>query len=187
MPHRQGKQHLVIEQVASLERVEILLAAADIGSFVGEGDRQVALAGPQRGQRLGRLGLGEGHRHVGKARLDPGQRLRHQGRRGRRESRQAHPAGAQAGDRGHLFLGGVDRGEDVAGAAGQGGTGLGEPDGAADAVDECGAGTLFQPPHHLGDRWLAVAQRQRGAGERALLGDGTHDAQAGHIDHPAMI
>ena len=55
--HREA--HLVVEQRGDDELVEVLLAAPEVGALVGEGHREVALAGLERREALRRLGLGE--------------------------------------------------------------------------------------------------------------------------------
>ena len=55
-----GQAHLVVEEGGDDELVEVLLAAAEVGALVGEGHGEVALAGLERGEALGRLRLGEG-------------------------------------------------------------------------------------------------------------------------------
>ena len=65
--------------------------------------------------------------------------------------------------------------------------GLGQPHVAADPLDQDGAGALLEPAHHLGDGGLGVPEREGGAGEAALVGDGAHHAQARGVDHAPRI
>jgi hypothetical protein len=87
------------------------------------------------------------------------------------------------GDRSDLFLSRVDGSEHRGRVAGEHLAGLGEADVAPDAFDEHGARALLEAPHHLRDRRLRVAQRGRGRGEAAFVGDGLHDPESCGVDH----
>ena len=178
---------LVVEQVPGDEEREVLLELARVDVLVGEDDGDVAVTGSQRSQRLRRLGLGEGHRDVGVPRAQDRERLGHEGRRRAGEGLQPHPSGAQAGDRGDLLLGGVERGEHADGVSREHLSGLGEAHLAAVALDEHGAGALLEAADHLRDGRLGEAQGVGGAREAPLVGDRLHDTQTSSIDHVSTI
>ena len=183
----QRDEDLVIEQVAGDEEVEVLLAARHVGPRIGEGDSEVAVAGPQCGARFGRFGFREGHRDTGKAIAHQRQRLGHQGRRGRGESSEPHATRSKARYGRHLLFGGVERAEHRAGVASQSQPSLSQSHGAPHPIHQRGARPLLESAHHLGDRRLGVAQRRGRPGEAALVGDRPHHAESRCIDHQRSI
>jgi hypothetical protein len=117
----------------------------------------------------------------------PGQGLWHQARAAARERRQAHPAGAQPGDRRDVLLGGGHPGQDRVGVGGQHLAGLGQAGPAAAAADQRGAGLPLQLPDLVGDGRLGVAERAGGPGERAAAGHLPQRHQPSHVQHGPIL
>jgi hypothetical protein len=83
-----------------------------------------------------------------------------------------HPAAAQPDQLLHLAAGGLDVGEDAARDRQQRGTGRGERDRAAGAVEQRGADVALQAVDLLAQRGLGDAEVGRRACEVTLIGDG---------------
>ena len=79
MVRRHGEADLVVHEWPDDEGIEVF-AAADVGALVGERDGQIAVTSAQRGERFGRLALGETHGHLGVALLEQRQGARHKRR-----------------------------------------------------------------------------------------------------------
>ena len=184
----QREHDRVGQHVQDDQSVEVVLAAPRVVALVGEGDRQIDAPGADRRQRLGRLSLGELHGHRGVALPQPRQRTGDQGGGGGREGHEPHPSRLQARDRADLRLGLGQPVQDLRSPPRQQLPGLREPDRAPDALDQGGAGPLLQPAHHLRDGRLRIAQRLGRSGERAFLGDGSHDPQPCSVEHaPTLV
>jgi hypothetical protein len=118
---------------------------------------------------------------VGRAALQPGDRLRHQ--RGQRAGERAEPQPQpRASDQlGQLALGELQPGRD--------GVGVRERDRACRGQREPARGTVQQPPAHLPlqrgdllrDRRLGQEQHARRGGEGTLVGDGAERQQPASI------
>ena len=64
---------------------------------------------------------------------------------------------------------------------------LGEPDAAADPLDERDAEPLLEALELLADRRLAVAERGRRAGDRPFVGDRLDDPQRLHVEVEVVV
>ena len=95
------------------------------------------------------------------------------------ERGQPHASAAHARDRVELGLGGGEPRDHDLGVLDQRAAGVGEPDAAAGAVDERGAGLLLERGDLLGDGGLGVGERLGGGGEGAVLGD--------RLEHPQLL
>src|SRR3954451_12305980 len=88
---------------------------------------------------------------------------------------------------GELRVGGIDAAEDLGRAVGQQLPGRGEPDTAADALQQLRAGRLLEPTEVVGDGRLRVVQLLRRCGDRARAGDGIDDPQPVDVQHPSTL
>ena len=101
--------HLVVQQRDGEQPPQVVDLAAGPRSGVGERHGDVAVPGPQRGQRLRRLALGERHLQPRVPVAQVGQGAGDDRRGRRRERHHPDPACPQAGQGGDLLLRGVDR------------------------------------------------------------------------------
>ena len=86
-----------------------------------------------------------------------------------------------------LRVGGVDASDDLGRAVGQQLPGRGEPDAAADPLQQLRAGLGLEPGEVVGDRRLGVVQLLRRRGDRPVAGDGVDDAQPGDVQHASTL
>src|SRR6266487_5084957 len=89
--------------------------------------------------------------------------------------------------RGKLHAGGIDPPDDLRGAVGQQLPGLGEPDPAADPLQQLRAGLGLEPGEVVADRWLGVVQFSRRRGDRSMARDGVDDAQPSDVQHASTL
>ena len=88
---------------------------------------------------------------------------------------------------GELRVGGVDASDDLGGAVGQQLPGRGEPDAAADALEQLRAGLGLEPGEVVGDRRLGVVQFPRRRRDRSVARDGVDDAQSSDVQHASTL
>ena len=148
---------------------------------VAEHQREVDLAVGEQGQGLRRLGLGQRHVDAGAALAEPGQRLRHQRGRRRREGGQPHPAPAQCGDAGQLLLGHGQLGGDRVGPGHQQGARLGGRHAPGSAEQQGAARLPLELPQVLADRRLGPAELTGGRAEGAGADHGAEDHQSARV------
>jgi hypothetical protein len=86
-----------------------------------------------------------------------------------------------------LGVGGLDAAEDLGRPVGQQPAGRGEPDPAADPLQQLRAGLGLEPGEVMGHRRLRVVQLPRRRGDRAVAGDGVDDAQPGDVEHASTL
>ncbi len=82
---------------------------------------------------------------------------------------------------GELRVGGIDASDDLGRAVGQQLPGLGEPDSAADPLQQLRAGLGLEPGDVVGDGRLGVVQLPRRRGDRSVARDGVDDAQPSDV------
>ena len=88
---------------------------------------------------------------------------------------------------GELRVGGIDASDDLGGAVGQELPGRGEPDAAADSLQQLCAGLGLEPGEVVGDRRLGVVQFPCRRGDRSVAGDGVDDAQPSDVQHGSTL
>ena len=140
------------------EQIEVLFTAPEVCALIGEGHREIALAGTQRSQGLRWFGLGESDLDLGEPFLDQSQGAGDHRRRGRGEGHQPDPPGAQPGDRGNFLLGGSQRRQHANCVPRKDLAGLGQAHVAPDPLDQNGPASLLEAANHLRDGGLGVAQ-----------------------------
>jgi hypothetical protein len=86
--------------------------------------------------------------------------------------------------RGELRVGGIDASDDLRRAVGRQLPGLGEPDSAADPLQQLRAGLGLEPGEVVGDGRLGVVQLLR---RGAVARDGVDDAQPSDIQHASTL
>ena len=134
--------------------------------------RQVDVVGGEQGELLERLVFEDGHPYPGMGLVKIGDQGQQRAADGRGESGDPDRPG-RLGARVEVEAGGVDGGEDGDAADGQPPTGRGEPDVAADRLDERRADLTGQRGDLL---------RHGGGGDVHLVGDGTHRPSSGQFE-----
>src|SRR6185312_13713525 len=89
--------------------------------------------------------------------------------------------------RGQLRAGRVDPPDDLGGAVGQQLPRRGEPDPAADALQQLRAGLGLEPGEVVGHRRLGVVQLLRGRGDGPVARDRVDDTQPVDVQHPSTL
>ena len=147
----------------------------------------VELAPGEAEERLGRLGVGDEHRHAGRALPQA-----HRGRddepadRGR-ERADAHLADLAGGVRVEVRAQQLELGEDGVGVAEQDAGGGREADAAAVGLDELLADLALERGDLLGDGRGGEVERVGGGRDRAAVGELAQGAQAAQVDHQAQL
>ena len=172
------QEHATRALVGRLGRcwIEILLVVLE-----DHGD--VHITGPQHPQRLWRLRLGQHEFHRWRLGRQPRRRCRNQRAEGGRERGQPDPALSQPDVRSELCLGRIQPADDLLGPLGQQPASLGQPDAAADALEQLAPGLGLKPGDVMTDRWLGVVQRSRGGGDRSMPSHGDQNPEPCHIQH----
>ena len=158
-----------------------------LGLVVAEDDRDLDLAGAQQLDRFGRMRVGQADLQARMPARQRRHRRRHERSDRRGEGGQAHAAGGQPHVGGQLRAGGVDPPDDLGGAVGQQLPGRGEPDPAADPLQQLRAGLGLEPGEVVGDRRLGVVQLLRRRGDRSMARDGVDDAQPVDVQHASTL
>ena len=133
------------------------------------------------------MGVEQAHLEVGVALAEPLESPGHQCAEHRGEAGETDPPGGEADVPGQLRVGGVDAAHDLGRAVREQAAGLGQPDAAADPLEQLRAGLDLEPREVVADRRLGVVQLRRGRRHRAEAADGFQDAQAGDVQHSSML
>jgi hypothetical protein len=155
-----------------------------VRSCVAERHGDVHPARGELGQRLRRLRLHERDAHPRVGGPQRGERRREQRGRGRGERGDPEASGAQAGDRGDLLQGRVQRGLHGRGVAGEHLTGLGQPHSATGAHDDRRADQPLDGAQLLARRGLGQPELPRGGGDAPGVLDGADEAQRRGVEAP---
>ena len=158
-----------------------------LGLVVAEDDRDLDLAGAQQLERVERMRVGQADLQPGMPGRQRRQRRRHERSVRRGEGGEAHAAGVQSDVGGELRAGGIDAADDLGGAVGQQLPGRGEPDPAADPLQQLRAGLGLEPGEVMRDRRLGVVQLLRRRGDRSMARDGVDDAQPVDVQHASTL
>jgi hypothetical protein len=86
-----------------------------------------------------------------------------------------------------LRVGGRNAADNLSRAVGQQLPGGGEPDSAADPLQQLRAGLRLEPGEVVRDRRLGVVQFPRRRGDRSVAGDGVDDAQPSDVQHASTL
>ena len=109
--------------------------------------------------------------------------LRDQRAHDRVEAGQPDPSGVQPGQGGQFRRRRVDPADDLGCPVGQQAAGRGEPDPAADPLDQLGTELRLQPGQLMADRRLGVLQLLGGRGDRPLPPHGVDHAKLNQSHH----
>ena len=188
----QGGQPALAPRRQQVDRIVEQVMQADagrlgLGLVVAEDDRDLDLAGAQQLERLGRMRVGQADLQARMPARQRRHRRRHERSDRRGEAGEAHAAGGQPHVGGELRAGGIDAADDLGGAVGQQLPGRGEPDPAADPLQQLRAGLGLEPGEVVGDRRLGVVQLLRRRGDRSVARDGVDDAQPVDVQHASTL
>jgi hypothetical protein len=145
------------------------------------------LAGTQQLERVERMRVGHADLQARIPVRQRRQRRRHERSVRRGEGGEAHAAGVQSHVGGELRAGGIDAADDLGGAVGQQLPGGGEPNPAADPLQQLRAGLGLEPGEVVGDRRLRVVQLLRRRGDRPVARDRVDDAQPVDVEHVSTL
>ncbi len=174
--------HRVVQQV-----VQAYAGRLGLGLVVPEHDRDVDAARAQQVQRLGRVRVDEAHLERGVPPREPLEGSGDERADGRGEAGQAYPAGRQPDVPRQLGVRRVDPADDLGGAVREQPTGLGQPDAAADPLEQLGAGLGLEPGEVVADGGLGVVQLLGGLGDRAEPAHGLQDPETSNVQHLSML